>query len=1123
LRRLVATFALLAAFAGVPSASADFQPIRRGLGESLSIPRLRAGTVKIIPARQRGRVTVILRLKDPPLAASGRSLQNDRGLRRLNVESSSSRRYLARLAASQTAAVAQLRRELPEAKVTRRFGVLLNGITVNLPARQLPKLLRMPFATKVYPSLHYTLSLNSSPSVIGAPQISAATGARGDGIKIGIVDDGVDPTNPFFNPAGYSYPAGFPRGGTKWTTPKVIVARSFPGPGAGRPGTLAVDPLASFHGTHVAGIAAGNAGTNAPPGNDHPAVDGLSGVAPRAYIGNYRVFTVPTPIGNVANTPEIVAAFEAAVRDGMDVINFSGGGAQTEPENDPMFETIANGVAAGVTIVISAGNDRDEFGLGSAGSPGVAPDAISVAATSNVHVFAPLLRIVAAGAPDAIRELPVAGQAPEEWGDTDRVLVDVRTIVGNDGKPVDPKICGAPDDPNGPLNPLPPRSLEGVIALASRGDCTFFSKAERAQAAGAIGLILVDNRFSEANGIPVRPPIATLMLSDLDGSRLRAYLATTGGRTAIRVGREQERVVTGRSGIITSFSSAGPTSFEHDLKPDVSAPGGQILSSTLVRAGGPFAVFDGTSMSAPHIAGAAGLLRQLHPTWSPLQIKSALMSTAGPAFGNTARTIEAPVVLGGAGLANLVAATDPKLFTEPASLSFGDLDISRGARHTAQLVTLTDANGGGGTWTPELMPQSATAGVSLEVPGAVTVPPGGSAALPVTIRATATATPGENYGLIVLRRGNETRRIPYLVLVIRPKLKTYVPKELEFLQNGDTRGDSRVEVYRYPTAPFGPNPGYTGPPVVQTGKENVYTILVKDPVANVGVAVVLQSDGARIDPWMLGSLDENDVQGYAGTPVNVNALTFGYRGWVGAAAASFPKPQRFYVSVDSGRDEFTGRSLGGTYVLRAWVNDVLPPFVDLLTKKVSAGRPLLAVRALDLQAGVDPFSIVIAYRQVLVGAVAYDPVSGIALIPLPPQAPELKTGRTTALVVASDFQESKNLNTTSDDIMPNTSVRGFRVRVVSGPVVNWLVPDANQCVQAQERLVVAASASGRLASVRFSVDGRPIATVKRNVAGLFSTAWKTKGVERGKHELRAELTTVAGGRASAARNVRVCR
>src|SRR5439155_25054234 len=161
---------------------------------------------------------------------------------------------------------------------------------------------------------------------------------------------------------------------------------SYPVPTSGNSGRLADDQRASYHGTLVTGIAAGDQGTCSPGGTDHPSVCGLSGVAPRAYLGNYRVFTVPTPVGYVANTPEIVAAFESAVRDGMDVINFSGGGAATEPANDALLDAVRNVAAAGVVPVIAAGNDRDSLGLGTVGSPGSAPDAITVAAVSNTHV-----------------------------------------------------------------------------------------------------------------------------------------------------------------------------------------------------------------------------------------------------------------------------------------------------------------------------------------------------------------------------------------------------------------------------------------------------------------------------------------------------------------------------------------------------------------------------------------------------------------------------------------------------------------------------------------------------------------------------------------------------------------
>ena len=138
-------------------------------------------------------------------------------------------------------------------------------------------------------------------------------------------------------------------------------------------------------------------------------------------------------------------------------------------------------------------------------------------------------------------------------------------------------------------------------------------------------------------------------------------------------------IETGRSGVITSFSAGGPSAFGHQLKPDVAAPGGEILSATLRQytGGSPFANFDGTSMSAPHVTEAVALLTQRHPDWSVRQMKSALMSTAGAAWG-TARTQEASVLLEGAGLVNVQAADSPLIFTEPGSLSFGDMNLLAG-------------------------------------------------------------------------------------------------------------------------------------------------------------------------------------------------------------------------------------------------------------------------------------------------------------------------------------------------------------------------------------------------------------------------------------------------------------
>ncbi len=1001
----------------------------------------------MIPAHAGGaeRIRVIVDLHAPPLAArDGRRLSALRTSRRLDVHTRSSRSYLRVLARGQARAAAAIRRAIPQARVGRRFSILLDALTVSLPVSKLPALVASPSVAKVYPSLQYTLALDRSPSVIGADALRRTSGADGTGIKIAIVDDGIDQSNPFFAPAGFSYPAGFPRGGTRWTTPKVIVAKVFPGPNAGRPGRLAVDPDSSFHGTHVAGIAAGVSGTTAPAGADHPTVTGLSGVAPRAWLGNYRVFTVPTPIGHVANTPEIVAAFEAAVRDGMDVVNFSGGGPQIDPANDALVEAVHELAAAGVVPVISAGNDRDDFGNGSAGSPGTAPDAISVAAVSDTHVFAPSLDVTAPGAPPALHGIPFQGangeRAPVAWGSSDQALVDVGVIGGTDGRPVERHLCGPPG------GTLPAGSLAGAIALVERGLCPLATKADEARAAGAIGIVYADNREGEANVLPVAPSVPGGSIANLDGAHLRDYLDAHGGRAPVRVGRAPQELETGRSGIVTSFSSAGPTAFGHDLGPDVAAPGGQILSSTLPRIDASrFAVFDGTSMAAPHVSGSAALLLQLHRAWTVAQVKSALVSTAAPAYADTARTSEAPVTLEGGGLVALPQAADPQLFTSPSSLSFEDLPVLQGAASRGLLVRVTDAGDGAGDWQVQLAAQSATPGTSIDLPGILTVPPGGEAELPVVAHAAGGAPAGEDYGFVVLRKDGVTRRIPYLFLVDRPRLVEAPVLPLARTQTGDTRsGDDRVDAYRYPVAPFGNQPDAA--PMQENGAERVYVTSLDRPAVNIGVSIVDVTPGARIDPFYLGAQDETTVQGFAGTPVDVNGLTYDYLAPVGAAGASFPRQGRFYVAVDSGRDPFTGRSLAGRYTLRSWVNDVTPPSASLLTTRVSAGRPTLVFRTNDTQSGVDPASLTIGYKGALVAAAFYDRAAGLAVFTLPRSTPALTAGTTVRTrMISSDFQEAKNIDTIGPSIMPNTRVATARLHVVAGVAVDWLSPSASTC------------------------------------------------------------------------------
>ena len=299
----------------------------------------------------------------------------------------------------------------------------------------------------------------------------------------------------------------------------------------------------------------------------------------------------------------------------------------------------------------------------------------------------------------------------------------------------------------------------------------------------------------------------------------------------------------------------------------------------------------------------------------------------------------------------------------------------------------------------------------------------------MTVRARADAAAGDNFGFVVLRRGDITRRIPYYFAVTRPGLELRPAAPLREFNTGDTRdGVSHASAYRFPSWPFGPPADYpSGAAMIQDGAEDLYTALLDEPVVNFGAAVWLSGDGALIDPWILGSADENDVQGQGATPVNVNNFTFGYRLDVGAAALTFPRPKRYWISVDSGRDRFTGVPQHGPYVLKAWQNDVYPPLVAIVSARVTAGHPLVIARVLDYPAsgrdsGIDPTSLVISYRRALVGASAYDPLTGYAIFGLPTNAPRVPLGRTNAMILAADFQEAKNVSTPGGSILPNTTV-----------------------------------------------------------------------------------------------------
>ena len=735
------------------------------------------------------------------------------------------------LQAAQRSLADRIATAVPGASVRWRYELVANGMAVVVPRSQLARLTKLPGVARVYPSIRYRPQLDRSPQQIGAPALwGPGLENAGQGMKIAIIDEGIDQTHPLFSPAGYTMPPGFPKGQRAYTSAKVIVARAFP---PARPtwkhASKPFDPVHSSHGTHVAGIAAGNASTQA-------AGTRISGVAPRAYLGNYKALTIPTDadVGLDGNSPELVAAIEAAVRDGMDVINMSLGEPEIEPSRDIVAKALGAAARAGVVPVVSAGNDFEEFGRGSVGSPGATPEAITVAAVSTTR--------------------------------------------------------GGADD------------------------------------------------------------------------------------------------------VVAGFSSSGPTPLSLQLKPEVAAPGVGILSAA---PGKTYTQLSGTSMAAPHVAGAAALLLQRHPTWTPAQVKSALALTGDPVYTTDQKAEEASSVRGGGGVVNLPRADAPLVFADPVALSFGLVDA-----RASRTVQLTDAGGGAGPWTVTVERQTPANGSTVSAPATVTVP--GSLQVDVT----PSALDAEHSGYVVLTRGAERRRIPFWYRTGTPALAgaKAAPLRRPGLHKSTTKGGTtRVRGYSYPQRPVG-----LGFSAELPGPERVFRVTLARPVANFGVVITSRGRNVRVEPRIVRAGDERRLTGYAALPFNLNPYLRIFGEPVLAAGAILPAAGRYDVVFDS-----PSAARAGAFSFRYWVNDVTPPVVRLRARTVRRGSAL-AVLAADRGSGVDPASLVVRVDGDEVFA-RY--AAGKILVP----TDGLRRGRHALRLQVSDYQESRNMENVAR-ILPNTRI-----------------------------------------------------------------------------------------------------
>jgi Subtilase family/Fibronectin type-III domain/PA domain len=514
----------------------------------------------------------------------------------------------------------ELAAAVPAATAGESLQRVYGGVAVQVPANQVSKVLSLDGVAAVQSNELNHLDTIESPEFIGAPAVWDQVGGQdlaGSGVIFGDLDSGLWPEHPMVADTGVlgtppPTASGTPRVcdfGDNPTTPaadefacnnKVIGGQPFlatygavvgfgdePFPDSARD--------SNGHGTHTTTTAAGNAVDSAPIfGIDRgPA----SGVAPGAWVIEYKVCGIEGCFST-----DSAAAVEQAILDGVNVINFSiSGGAQ--PFSDVVELAFLDAYNAGITVAASAGNS----GPGAGTTDHHGPWLITVAASTQSREFQSTLTVN--GGADSATFVGTS-LTPGIAAETPIVLAEAIAPGNRD--------C---------LTPLAAGSATGVIVACHRTPGRI-QKGVNVQAGGAVGMILYNQPLADTESDNHFLPAIHLA----DGTDFLAFVAAhPGGVTGTFTDGVK---ADGQGDVMASFSSRGPGG--QFLKPDITAPGVQVLAGNTpvpdeVAGGAPgqyYQAIAGTSMSSPHIAGSAILMKALHPDWSPGAIKSSLMTTS---------------------------------------------------------------------------------------------------------------------------------------------------------------------------------------------------------------------------------------------------------------------------------------------------------------------------------------------------------------------------------------------------------------------------------------------------------------------------------------------------------------